>query len=184
VESPDRTHEVLIHSASRRRAHILRCVRQIRCGSWDRWRLWWVLRRFVVSRGGGRLSLYMPAAFGLASNEVSAGRCPLLGCGSKEARTLSPRIRSAHLGSAVYEKGIAMTMIGIDPHRATHTSRFDASFDERLASLCTPTEVRTWAVMRPVIVAVDTVRVGFADAVGPADDHFEIGYLRSVAFCR
>jgi transposase len=46
----------------------------------------------------------------------------LLGCGSKEARTLSTRIRSAHLGSTVYEKGIVMTMIGIDPHKATHTA--------------------------------------------------------------
>ena len=46
----------------------------------------------------------------------------LLGCGSKEARTRSTRIRSAHLGFTVYEKGIAMTMIGIDPHKATHTA--------------------------------------------------------------
>jgi hypothetical protein len=44
----------------------------------------------------------------------------LLGRGSKEARTLSTRIRSACLGSTVYEKGIFMTMIGIDPHKATH----------------------------------------------------------------
>ena len=46
----------------------------------------------------------------------------LLGCGSKEARTLSTRIRSAHLGFTVNEKGIVMTMIGIDPHKATHTA--------------------------------------------------------------
>jgi hypothetical protein len=46
----------------------------------------------------------------------------LLGCGSKEARTLSTRIRSAHLGFTVYEKGIVVTMIGIDPHKATHTA--------------------------------------------------------------
>ena len=46
----------------------------------------------------------------------------LLGCGSKEARTRSTRIRSAHLGFTVNEKGIVMTMIGIDPHKATHTA--------------------------------------------------------------
>jgi transposase len=46
----------------------------------------------------------------------------LPGCGSKEARTLSTRIRSAHSGFTVNEKGIAMTMIGIDPHKATHTA--------------------------------------------------------------
>ena len=45
-----------------------------------------------------------------------------MGCGSKEARTLSARIRSAHLGFTVYEKGVVMTMIGIDPHKATHTA--------------------------------------------------------------
>ncbi len=59
---------------------------------------------------------------GWLSNEVSAGWCPLLGCGSKEARTQSTRIRSAHSGFTVYEKGIVMTMIGIDPHKATHTA--------------------------------------------------------------
>jgi transposase len=46
----------------------------------------------------------------------------LLRCGSKEVRTLSTRIRSAHLGFTVNEKGIVMTMIGIDPHKATHTA--------------------------------------------------------------
>ena len=59
---------------------------------------------------------------GWLSSEVSTGWCPLLGCGSKEARTRSTRIRSAHLGSTVNEKGIVMTMIGIDPHKATHTA--------------------------------------------------------------
>ena len=46
----------------------------------------------------------------------------MLGCGSKEARTQSTQIRSAHSGFTVNEKGIAMTMIGIDPHKATHTA--------------------------------------------------------------
>jgi hypothetical protein len=59
---------------------------------------------------------------GWLSNDLPSGWCPLLGCGSKEARTRSTRIRSAHLGSTVNEKGIVMTMIGIDPHKATHTA--------------------------------------------------------------
>jgi len=59
---------------------------------------------------------------GWLCSEVSAGRCPLLGCGSKEARTRSTRSRCARLGFTVYEKGIAVTMIGIDPHKATHTA--------------------------------------------------------------
>jgi len=59
---------------------------------------------------------------GWLSIELSGQPVSLLGCGSKEARTLSTRIRSAHLGSTVNEKGIAMTMIGIDPHKATHTA--------------------------------------------------------------
>jgi hypothetical protein len=45
-----------------------------------------------------------------------------LGCGSKEARTQSTRIRSAHLGQPSTREGIVMTMIGIDPHKATHTA--------------------------------------------------------------
>jgi hypothetical protein len=59
---------------------------------------------------------------GWLSNELSVQSVSLLGCGSKEARTLSTRIRSAHLGFTVNEKGIVMTMIGIDPHKATHTA--------------------------------------------------------------
>jgi hypothetical protein len=64
----------------------------------------------------------VPAASGLAFYRSACRPVSLLGCGSKEARALSTRIRSAHLGSAVSRKGIAMTMIGIDPHKATHTA--------------------------------------------------------------
>jgi len=62
------------------------------------------------------------ATFGLVSYRAVGQSVSLPGCGSKEARTLSTQIRSAHLGSTVNEKGIAMTMIGIDPHKATHTA--------------------------------------------------------------
>ena len=85
----------------------------------------------------------------------------LLGCGSKEARTLSTRIRSAHLGFTVNEKGIVMTMIGIDPHKATHTAvaidddenvidefTLEAADDqvERLTDWAAGYEKREWAV--------------------------------------
>ena len=40
---------------------------------------------------------------------------------------LSTRIRSAHRGSAVSRKDIAMTMIGIDLHKATHDGGTDES---------------------------------------------------------
>ena len=85
----------------------------------------------------------------------------LLGCGSKEARTLSTRIRSAHLGFTVKEKGIVMTMIGIDPHKATHTAvavdddenvigefTVEASNDqvERLCDWASMFTKREWAV--------------------------------------
>jgi transposase len=85
----------------------------------------------------------------------------LLGCGSKEARTLSTRIRSAHLSFTVNEKGIVMTMIGIDPHKATHTAvaidddehvidefTLEASNDqaERLCDWASEYEKREWAV--------------------------------------
>ena len=98
---------------------------------------------------------------GWLSIELSAGRCPLLGCGSKEVRTLSTRIRSAHLGFTVYEKGIVMTMIGIDPHKATHTAvaidddenvidefTLEAADDqvERLCDWAAGYEKREWAV--------------------------------------
>jgi hypothetical protein len=46
----------------------------------------------------------------------------LLGCGSKEESTRSTRITSARLGFPFNEKGIVMTMIGIDPHNETHTA--------------------------------------------------------------
>jgi len=97
---------------------------------------------------------------GWLSNELSASRS-LLGCGSKEARTRSTRIRSAHLGFTVYEKGIAMTMIGIDPHKATHTAvavdddehvigefTLEASNDqaERLCDWASMFTKREWAV--------------------------------------
>jgi transposase len=64
----------------------------------------------------------VPATFGLASYRAVGQSVSLPGCGSKEARTQSTQIRSAHLGSTVNEKGIVMTMIGIDPHKATHTA--------------------------------------------------------------
>ena len=64
----------------------------------------------------------MPATFRLASYRAVGRSVSLPGCGSKEVRTLSTRIRSAHLGFTVNEKGIVMTMIGIDPHKATHTA--------------------------------------------------------------
>jgi transposase len=61
--------------------------------------------------------------FGLAFYRAVGQPVSLLGCGSKEARTLSTRIRSAHLGFTVYAKeGIVLVMIGIDPHKATHTA--------------------------------------------------------------
>ena len=40
----------------------------------------------------------------------------------ERGENISTRIRSAHPGFTVYEKGKAMTMIGIDPHKATHTA--------------------------------------------------------------
>ena len=59
----------------------------------------------------------MPATCGLnLLVELFAGRCPLMGCGLKRGESMSTRIRSAHLG------GVSVTMIGIDPHKVTHTA--------------------------------------------------------------
>ena len=95
------------------------------------------------------------------SDELSGQPVSLLGCGSKEARTQSTRIRSAHPGFTVYEKGIVMTMIGIDPHKATHTAvavdddekvigefTLEASYDqaERLCGWAEGLGKREWAV--------------------------------------
>ena len=98
---------------------------------------------------------------GWLSNELSGQPVSLLGCGSKEARTRSTRIRSAHLGFTVNEKGIVMTMIGIDPHKATHmavavdddeqvidefTLRSSNDQAERLTSWAEGLGKREWAV--------------------------------------
>ena len=58
---------------------------------------------------------------GFRTNCLPAG-VPL-GCGSKEASNTTTRIRSARLGSN--RSGLwrhLMIMIGIDPHKATHTA--------------------------------------------------------------
>jgi len=56
--------------------------------------------------------------------ELSAGRALLPWCGSKEARAHQTRIRNALHGLHTNRKGqYQMTiMIGIDPHKATHTA--------------------------------------------------------------
>ena len=54
--------------------------------------------------------------------ELPAGWILLLWCGSKEARASSTRIRSACHGQPLTGRQSKMIiMIGIDPHKATHT---------------------------------------------------------------
>ncbi len=59
---------------------------------------------------------------GWLSNELLAGRFFSRGVARKRRERYSTQIRSVHLGFTLNQEGSSMTMIGIDPHKATHTA--------------------------------------------------------------
>src|SRR5437867_8440549 len=98
------------------------------------------------------------------SNEVSTRRTSPW-CGSKEVRTRQESgIRSAHRGLPIHcqiRRRIVNVIIGVDPHKATHTAvaldgnelelgevqvRASTSQLKRLLAWAVPFEKRTWAV--------------------------------------
>src|SRR5829696_5170647 len=76
----------------------------------------------VVSSGPGWLALELPVAFGLAF-ERSAGR-------SGSGRGVARKRRADHLhqecpsvtSQHVHEEAFTMVLIGVDPHKASHTA--------------------------------------------------------------
>ena len=81
-----------------------------------------MLRWFRSVWGSGRWALYVPAAlWGWLSIELLAGR--FLDWGVARKRREHIKLKSGVPTSVHHDQeGIVMTMIGIDPHKATHTA--------------------------------------------------------------